>query len=87
MCSCVCPYLSGDVDKTVEYILPIVEILYEMPERRPEDGSDQWLGYMKKNIHQATLENLASYPELLRIYIKDQKKRGTKKVIACVLML
>jgi len=86
--------ISGDVERTVEYFLPIVQILYSMPELRPEDGSNQWLDYMKKNIHQATFENLGSYPELLRIFIKDKKKRGNKQVIdvslccdACVLML
>ena len=65
--------------RTVDFVLPIVQILYDMPEIRPEDGSEKWMSYMKKNIYQATFENLARYPELLRIFIKDMKKRGTKE--------
>ena len=76
---CMSLSLSGDVTRTVEFVLPIVQILYDMPEMRPEDGSEKWMSYMKKNIYQATFENLAKYPELLRIFIKDMKKRGTKE--------
>ena len=84
---CMCPYaflhvslsLSGDVTRTVEFFRPIVQILYDMPEMRPEHGSEKWMSYMKKNMYQATFENLARYPELLRIFIRDMKKRGTKE--------
>ena len=87
MLFCMCSYaflhvslsLSGDVTRTVEFFRPIVQILYDMPEMRPEHGSEKWMSYMKKNMNQATFENLARYPELLRIFIRDMKKRGTKE--------
>ena len=87
MLFCMCSYaflhvslsLSGDVTRTVEFFRPIVQILYDMPEMRPEHGSEKWMSYMKKNMYQATFENLARYPELLRIFIRDMKKRGTKE--------
>ena len=67
---------NGDVEETVESILPIVESLYDMPALRPESGSARWLKYMKKNIDQATFGDLVDFPELLRIYVKTMKKKG-----------
>lgn len=36
--------------------------------------------YMKRNIDQATFTDLATYPDLLRIFVKKMKKQGTKQV-------
>ena len=84
---------NGDVEQTVESLLPIVESLYDMPALRPESGSAKWLKYMKENIDQTTFGDLVDFPELLRIYVKHMKKKGNAKVayvlvvFACVLMV
>ena len=78
---------NGDIDETVKCLLPVVEALYDMPGLRPESGSDRWIEYMKKNIYQATFQELASFPELLKIFVKKQEKKGTDRVCACFLML
>ena len=78
---------NGDTDETVKCLLPIVEAVYDMPDLRPESGSERWIGYMKKNIEQATFHDLVSFPQLLKIFVKKMEKKGTDKVCACVLML
>lgn len=44
--------------------------------------------YMKRNIDQATFTDLATYPDLLRIFVKKMKKQGTKqvRVLGCIHM-
>lgn len=51
-----------------------------MPELRPDAGSDKWIQYMKKNIHQATFKDLIGNVELLKIFVKKLKQDGGEKV-------
>ena len=71
---------NGDVPEAVRSLLPIVEKLYSMPALRPDAGSEGWMRYMKNNVEQATFEDLVRFPELLRVYVKHLKKKGTPEV-------
>ena len=71
---------NGNVTEAVSSLLPIVETLYSMPVLRPDSGSEGWMTYMKNNIEQSTFEDLVRFPELLRVYVKDLKKKGDTQV-------
>ena len=78
---------NGDMDEAVKCLLPIVEAVYNMPDLRPESGTEKWVEYMKKNIDQTTFRDLVSYPALLKIFVKKMEKKGTDRVCSCFLML
>ena len=78
---------NGDTAETVKCVLPIVEAVYDMPDLRPESGSERWIEYMKKHIQQATFHDLVSFPQLLKQFVKKMEKKGTDKVCVCFLMI
>ena len=64
---------KGDMDETIKCLLPIVEaVYYDMPDLRPESGSERWIEYMKKNIDQATFHDLNFFTS---IQIQGARKR------------
>ena len=78
---------NGDTAETVKCLLPIVEDVYNMPDLRPESGSERWIKYMTKHIQQATFHDLVSFPQLLKKFVRQMEKKGTDKVCVCFLML
>ena len=72
---------NGDIEQVVQRVLPVAELLFNMPKLRPEKDGKDWLQYMRNNIQQATFGDLVNNPEvLLKIFVKTMKRNGNSEV-------
>ena len=69
------PYKSS-ARRATKAILPILEILFDMPGSGPPVGSEAWLVKMKTDTKLITFRQMAVYPELMRAHVQFELKNA-----------
>lgn len=75
----MCPYALllmslCDVMCVFTQMLPLVELVFEMPALRPTRGSPRWVKFMRENLHHATFRDMSEFPSVFRAAYKMHKR-------------
>ena len=73
-----CPYGRNRAEASAR-LLPILEILFDMPAPGPRRGSPAWIQALVDRPHFITFEQMMNYPTLLRTYVKSVKNQCNDK--------
>ena len=87
---CVCPYAFMCVSLRMHacvltQLLPLIELVFEMPTLRPQRGSQRWIKFMCENLHHPCFRDMAEYPPIFRaafkVYSNSCNKNGRPKLV------
>ena len=65
------PYMC-DVDETTEIMIPVLEVIFQMPAKGPPRGSQAWLRLQLQELSVVSYADLDKFPQLLRAYDKRE---------------
>ena len=71
----MCPYAYMCVSLQM---LPLIELVFEMPELRPTRGTQRWVKYMCNNLHQTDFRDMAEFPLIFRAAYKVHRASFNK---------
>jgi len=66
---------DGDADVAVRVLMPVLELLFEMPVLRPMRNSKEWEAYMCKHLQECNFEDLCENARLSKAYFKYHVNR------------
>ena len=60
----------------MDSVLPVLELVFDMPETLPREGSVQWVANLETTPTRITFAQAALYPTLMRALVRAETREG-----------